>query len=126
MSEIIEIIVSYSKNDDDTVRKQADQSLEHCAEYNIDIYFSGKNQAGFGPAPQISILAWLEALDTAAQQRNSSAIVALCEHLLSPTMGSTTWDYKTVTWSTASIPATDAIKDIRRRSLHLLKGLSAR
>ena len=123
LEDILEIFMSHSKNEDAEVRKQADQGLDHLAEYNINIYYSGKNRAGFGPAPQLKVLVWLEALDTAKQQRNSSAIIELCKHLLSPSMESTTWDYKAVTLSRASIPTTDAITDIRRRSLHLLKRL---
>ncbi len=102
LEDILEIFMSHSKNEDAEVRKQADQGLQNLAEYNIDIYYSGKNRAGFGPAPQLKLLVWLEALDTAEQQRNSSAIIELCNHLLSPSMGSTTWDYKTVTFSRVS------------------------
>ena len=123
LEDILEIFLSHSKNEDSEVRKQADQGLEHLAEYNIDIYYSGEKRAGLGPGPQLNVLECLEALETAEQQRNSSAIITLCKHLLSPSMGSTTWDYRTVTWSRGPVPATDEIKDIRRRSMHLLKGL---
>ena len=44
MADILEIVVSQSKNNDEDVRKQTDLCLEHFAEYNIDIYFRGKNQ----------------------------------------------------------------------------------
>ena len=123
LEDILEIFMSYSKNEDAEVRQQAGQGLEHLAEFNLDIYYSGKNRAGFGPDPQLNVLEWLEALDTAEQQRNSAAVIEMCSHLLSPSMGSTTWDYKTVTWSSGPIPVTNEIKDIRRRSLRLLKGL---
>ncbi|MCI0563123.1 MAG: hypothetical protein MN733_31985 [Nitrososphaera sp.] len=123
LEDILEIFMSQSRNEDAEVRKQADQGLEHLAEYNIDIYYSGKNRAGLGPAPQLHILTCLEALDADELQRNFSAITNLCRQLLSPSMGSTTWDYKSVTWSSAPIPATDYIKDIRRRSMQLLMRL---
>ena len=57
------------------MRKQADTGLGHLAEYNIDIYYSDKNRAGLGTAPQLKIIEWLEALDTAEQQQNFSAII---------------------------------------------------
>ncbi len=123
LEDILEIFLLQSKNENAEVRKQANEGLEHLAEYNIDIYYGGKNRAGFGPAPQLDILVWVEALDAAEQRRNSSAIIDVCKHLLSPSMGSTTWDYNTVTWSSAPIPVTDEIKDIRRRSRRLLKRL---
>jgi hypothetical protein len=123
LEDILEIFLNYSKNENEGVRIQADQGLEHVAEYNIDIYYSGENRAGFGPAPQLKILERLEALDTAEQQRNSSAITMLCKHLLSPSMEGTAWDYKSVILSSAPIPATQEINDIRKRCLHLLKRL---
>ena len=123
LEDILEIFLNHSKDENEGVRIQANQGLEHVAEYNIDIFYSGENRLGFGPAPQLKILEFLESLDSAEQQRNSSAIIELCKHLLSPSMEGTTWDYKTVTLSSAPIPAISEIKDIRRRSLRLLKGL---
>jgi hypothetical protein len=123
LEDILEIFLSHSRNENEGVRIQANQGLEHVAEYNIDIYYSGDNQAGFGPAPQLKILERLEALDKAAQKQNFPAITQLCKLMLSPSMSRTTWDYKTVTWSTTSIPATDEIKGIRLRSINLLKRL---
>lgn len=121
--DVLGIFVLYSNHEDTKVREQVNQCLKNIAEYNIDIYYDGKDRAGYGPAPQLKLLEWLEALDTAARQQNSLAITELCISLLSPSMHSTTSDYKTVTWSSTPIPATDQIIDIRRRGLRLLKQL---
>ncbi len=123
LEDILEIFMNYTKHEDSAVCTQAMQGLEHLAEFNIDIYFSGKNRAGLGGAPQLKILAWLEALDLVEQQRNLSDIITLCKHLLSSSMRGTAWDYKSVVLSTTSVPANDEIKDIRWRCLHLLRRL---
>lgn len=123
LEDILEIFLSHSRHEDADVKTQAGQGLEHLAEYNIDIFYAGDNRAGFGPAPQIEVLECLEGLDTPEQRRNFSAITEVCNHLLSPSMTSTTSDYKSFTWSSSPVPGTDQIKDIRRRSLQLLKEL---
>ena len=123
LEDILEIFMSLYEHEDSEVRSQVVQGLEHLSEYNIEIFYDGENRAGFGPGPQLKLLDFLEAQSTADQQRDSSAIIKLCNQLLSPSMTSTTADYKTVTWSTSPVPASEEIKDIRRRSLKLLKGL---
>ncbi|MBL6927686.1 MAG: hypothetical protein ISR44_00815 [Rhodospirillales bacterium] len=121
--DILGIFMSHSVNEDAEVRSQAIQGLKHLSEYNLDIYYSGENRAGIGPGPQLKILDCMEALGAAEKRKNFSAIIEICIQMLSPSMTSTTADYKSFTWSTGSIPATDEIKDIRRRSLQLLVGL---
>jgi len=123
LESILEIFVDYSNYDNAEVSKQADQGLKHLAEYNIDIYFRGENRAGFGSGPQLKIIEWLEAQNAEKWRDNYVAIIGLCGHLLSPSMVGTSWDYKSVTISNACTPATDEIKDIRRRSLQLLQQL---
>lgn len=121
--EVLEIIVEQYESEDDKVHAKAVEGLQHLAEYNIDIFFSGKDRAGIGPAPQLAIIDWLDSLDHARQRKHFYAIIELCTQLLSPSMSSTTADYKSVIWSKAAIPATEEIKTIRRRGLRLLTSL---
>lgn len=121
--EILEIFVEYFASDSDPIRAAAEQGLRHLSEYNIDIFYKGPNPAGLGPAPQLAIVDWLDSLDDAELARNATAVIELCDQLLSPTMTGTSWDYQSVAWSSTSIPPLESIQDIRRRSLSRLQDL---
>lgn len=123
VTEILEIFVEYFKSESEAVRNAAAQGLRHLSEYNIDVFFKGPNRAGLGPAPQLAIVDWLDSLDGAELATKASAVTELCDQLLSPSMTGTSWDYQSVTWTSASIPPLDPIQDIRRRSLARLQDL---
>lgn len=122
-SEIVEIFAKYTDNLDDDIGKKASEGLKHLAQFDIDIYYAGENRAGLGPAPQLQIMKWLEALSAKDLSRNFAAVSQLCGDLLSSKMSATSADYQTVTLSTAAIPATKDIREIRERSLVLLRKL---
>lgn len=123
IEEVLDILTSNADSASDTVRKQVRIGLEHLAEYNIDVYFSGSDRAGLGSAPQFSILKWLEGLNSRNLQEIASSAAALCKHMLSPTMGSTSWDFQGVTLTSAPIRSSDDVKDVRGRSVELLMRL---
>lgn len=126
ITKIAEIFAQYLSNPDNEISKKAIEGLDHLAKFDIDIYYAGENRAGLGPAPQLEIMNWLEARSEKDLQRNFAAAAQLCEGLLSSEMSGTSSDYRTVTWSTAAIPATAEIRDLRERSLVLLKKLYGR
>jgi hypothetical protein len=121
--EILEIFVESLASHSELISNAARQGLRHLAEYNIDIFCKVADRPGLGPAPQLAIVDWLDSLDDAELVRNTEAAIELCGYLLSPTMEGTSWDYQTVTWSTASVPPLEPIREIRRRSLDRLQDL---
>ncbi len=123
ITETVEIAVAYLEHDDSDVRARASENLRHAAEYNIDVYYSGEGRAGFGAAPQLAVVDWMEDLGQRDKADSLPALVELSRNLLSANMEGTSWDYRSVTWSTACIPADDEIIDVRRRALALLTTL---
>jgi len=120
---VLEIFVEYSASSSEPIRTAASEGLRHLSEYNIDIFYGGPNRAGLGPTPQLAIVDWLDSLDDVGLFRNAKAVIELSDGLLSPTMEGTSWDYQSVAWSTAAIPPSELVQDIRRRSLVRLQDL---
>ncbi|MGR8964976.1 hypothetical protein ACU8MP_29490 (plasmid) [Rhizobium leguminosarum] len=122
---VLGLVVRAYTHGTEEVRKKAGEGFERISGFNIDTFYSGENRAGLGPAPQFEVIGWLESLDRRSLKEDFDAAVALCTNLLSPNMTGTSWDYKSVTWSSTAVPATTQIIELRQRALGLLKKLYA-
>jgi ppGpp synthetase/RelA/SpoT-type nucleotidyltranferase len=98
-------------------KKKISEVVDNLAAYDLDVWKKA------GAEIQVRLISALEKLPSDFQLSEREFLQGFLERFLSPTMEGTSSDYQTVTWSRASVPATDAIKDVRRRSLQLLKGL---
>ncbi|MEM8796518.1 MAG: hypothetical protein AAGE61_13195 [Pseudomonadota bacterium] len=120
---VVDILLPFSDYPDDGVSKKAVEALGKCGSYYIQIFYGGKDRAGLGAGPQLEILSYLEANLDQIAQRNIAAIQSLSGAMLSSTMEDRTWDYKSVTWSTAAVPYCEPIRQVRSRSIEFLKSL---
>jgi hypothetical protein len=122
IEDILNIFFKYSCHEEESVAKQAKQGIEKLAEYNLDIFYGdGKEWQGLGTMPQDEVLKKIESFNDKQKQNNNTAIIIASNQMLSPTLSGTSSTYKTVTWRTAVIPASDDIKSIRKRMLNILE-----
>ncbi|EJB03094.1 hypothetical protein Rleg9DRAFT_1919 [Rhizobium leguminosarum bv. trifolii WSM597] len=108
-----------SSSEDADVKKAAGDVLQQIAAFDIDAFYAGENRAGLGPAPQKVVIDFLES--SVDLLTNIAVAARLCGYLLSPNMSGTSWNYSSVTWSSAAIPAIEPIADIRSRAIALLQ-----
>jgi hypothetical protein len=118
---VIDILLPFSDHPDEGVSKTAVEALEKCGAYDIQIFYAGKDRAGLGAGPQLEILTYLEANLDEFTQKHISATQSLCSAMLSSTMDDTTWDYKSVTWSSRAIPFCEPVLQVRSRTIDFLK-----
>lgn len=115
---ILDIFFEYSCHEDESVAKQAKHGIEEIAGYDLDIFYGdGKDWSGLGWEPQEKVLEKIISFDETQKQKYFSAIIVACEQILSPTISGESSTYKTFTWQTGVIPATDGIKIIRKKAL---------
>ncbi len=110
----------YSLSSIPEVKKQAEHGLSAIARYDLDVFWGDEQFKGVGAAPQIVIIEELQKLQKPEKERLVEAIVRLCNEMLSPTIEGTSWNYKTVTFKTGSVPAAEPLKAVRSASLALL------
>ena len=123
MDGFLSTVIRYSNDPNQNVNIKAKNCLEAAASYNMLVFFGTENQSGIGPKPQIEILDWLEKQSDEKLKGFFGATLTLCRNMLSAGMDYTSWDYRTISWTSGSVPATDEIKNVRSRSLALLFGL---
>ena len=117
LPKILKIFMDASGSEFESIRKRARDALQKCAKYDIDIFYSGENRAGFGYGPQLDIIDFLEAQSGKATEATMEALLVLAEEIISPTIEGSSWDYETVTWSSGTVFANDDLKSIRARTL---------
>lgn len=122
-SSVLRILLRLTNHDSEKVRKKALDALHALASYNIDVFYGHDRKGGIGAGPQIVIVEALEHLHPDEQKLHFRAVLTLLTELLSPTMESTSWSYKTVTFSRGALPAAPTVSEIRLRSIQLLKHL---
>ena len=118
----LNIFFEYSQHSDEMMSKRAFEGLGKCADYDIEIFYSGENRAGFGYAPQLDVIDYLEARSSRFSENDLEAACSLASSLLSPRIEGTTSDYRTISWSKGAVPFSDELVDIRKRSIDFLVG----
>lgn len=117
LPKILKIFIDASGSEFELIRKRARDALQKCAKYDIDIFYSGENRAGFGYGPQLDVIDFLEAQSGKPTEATLEALLVLTDEIISPTIEGTSWDYETVTWSSGTVSANDDLKSIRARTL---------
>lgn len=120
---ILKLLLDLSTKSDEKIRDAANKGLSELASYNISVFYGLDNKGGIGAQPQELALKKIESLNNNELKRSFATVLLLIEHILSPSMKSTSSTYKTVTWSNTFVPATDEIFLIRNRCLDLLERL---
>lgn len=105
------------------VGDKAIDSLKTMAHYDLHVFYGDKTQRGIGATPQLQIVNELEQLSDEGLTDNLSAVLAVSESLLSPTIEATTWTYKTLTLSRDATPAIAGVEETRTKTVALLKRL---
>lgn len=119
--DVIDMLVAFSDHSNEAVSRASVDALGKCASYNISIFYSGEGRAGLGASPQLRAIAYLEANLAKFSHEKIRAVQSICGSMLSATMEDTSWDFKSVTWSTGSIPVCDPIREVRTRTIRFLK-----
>lgn len=117
LPEILKILLDASGSEVEPIRKRARDALQKCAKYDIDIFYSGENRAGFGYGPQLDVIDFLEAQCGKATDVTMKTLLVLADEILSPTIEGASWDYKTVNWISGTVSANDDLKSLRTRTL---------
>jgi hypothetical protein len=120
---VFDALIDLSKSADEEVRKQALGGLERLAAFDIFIFYGTDGKTGIGSTPQKIIIEKLERFDDVLLEANSTAVESLCGALLSPSMEGTSSNYRELTIHSRAVPASDEVKDVRKRAVELLKKL---
>ena len=124
MSGFLSIVVGYSNDEHQNINAVVKSSLESAASYSLMVFHGTESQPGIGCRPQLQILEWLEQQGDENLKDHFGATVTLCRNMLSADMNFMSADYRTISWTSGSIPVTDEIQDVRNRSLAILFKLS--
>ncbi|HEY1248600.1 MAG TPA: hypothetical protein VGE97_06415, partial [Nitrososphaera sp.] len=120
----LDIFFRYSVHINEAVSKRATHGIEALAGFNLDIFYGdGKDWPGLGWGPQAKVLEKIDSFTEPERCTFFSGILVACDKILSPTLGGTTWTYKSVAIRSGPVPALQGIKDIRGQTLALLKNL---
>ena len=120
---VIDTLIAFSDNSNETIAKAANEALGKCARYNISIFYAGEGRAGLGALPQLEIISYLEGNQAEFSHSRVEAVQSVCGPMLSSTMEDTNWDYKSVSWSRGSVPVCDPILEVRARTIAFLKNI---
>lgn len=118
LSRMLEILTNFSSFKNGAIQKRALEALKKSAKYDIDIFYSDEDRAGFGFAPQLKIVEFLE--KHRAEVTSVDVIFVLSNEILSPSMDGTSWDYETVTWRKSTVPSDSTLEEIRTRTLSII------
>jgi|CXWL01.1.fsa_nt_gi hypothetical protein len=118
---VLHALLNYSQHQLENVRASAIAGLEELARYDVKVFYGDEKRTGIGDTPQKQIINELELLIDDDLKTHFSAVLALIDGLLSPTIHGTTWSSKSATLLQGPTPALPAIEDIRRRSIQILK-----
>lgn len=120
----LDLFFKYSINADEAVSKQAMHSVTEFARFDLDIFYGdGKNWKGLGWGPQEKALEKIESFSDGEQRQYLSAIIEVCNRILSPSIEGTTSNYRSITIRTGPVPAIDGVRKIRNRALKTLENL---
>jgi hypothetical protein len=122
-SSVLRMLLRLANHASDKVRKKAFEALDALARYNIDVFYGHDRKGGIGATPQKIVIDALELLRDQELKAHFQATLGLLTSLLSPTMESTSWSYKTVAFSRGATPAAPTVAEIRLRSIQFLKRL---
>jgi hypothetical protein len=120
---LLDLFLTYSVHDNEDIRKKAVACIDSIAEYNLDILYGSENSDAYGPAAQDAIIKKVNKLTKGQREHFFSSIISICRALLSSTVSGTSSTYKTVTWSTAPIQASDDFAGIRNSAIKILEQL---
>ena len=102
-------------HDNSIVSKSALGEIEKLAEIQLNVF----NQIGV--SPQLKLLEKIEVLSDDYMRENSESIFLILHHFLSSNISSHTWNYNEVVIESGAIPSNDDVKDLRQRTLNILK-----
>ena len=102
------------------VRKKTLEGLEALSGFDINVFYGDTQQGGIGATPQKQIVEELQKLSDPDVMVYFSAILVLLEGILSPTMESTSWSYRALTFSHSATPATQSVSKVRLQSIDQL------
>lgn len=121
---IREIFLEYFKDENQTVRKEAENGLRDIAGYHLNIFYSdGEGWPGLGPQPQERIIEAVASYMPEKVAENFYGIIILCTEILSPTMDDSVWSSKQVTIRSGAVPALDSVKRLRRKTVDFVAAL---
>jgi hypothetical protein len=122
-SSVVNILLAATVQAEESVRKDAISALSKTAKYDLSVYYGQgpDSGGGIGAAPQLSIIDTLEKKSDDELRIHLQGVLSLVDGLLSTTMDSTSWSSTAVTLSRLTVPADKAIKDIRKRTIALLR-----
>lgn len=115
---IFELLIPLSGDSNPTIKKKAIEVLSKLATYNMHVLKK------IGYSPQLFILDQIEKLDNAKIIDHFEAVTDIASQLLKPSFeGTSMSDYKTFTLHYGPLPVNDELKNIRTRTIKLLKRL---
>ncbi|MBI5634100.1 MAG: RelA/SpoT domain-containing protein [Nitrospirae bacterium] len=115
---IFELLVHLSSDSKSTVKKKAIEILSELASYNM--YVLQK----IGYSPQLFVLDQISKWDNAKINEQFEAVMEIASQLLKPAFeGTSMSDYKTFTLHYGPLIVNDDLKDVRSRTMNLLKRL---
>lgn len=120
---VLQALMSLASHEVKEVRDTAINGLETMAHYDLRVFYGDKAQGGIGATPQLQIVNELEQLPDERLIDNLTAVLAVSESLLSPTIEGTTSTYKSLTLSRGAVPAIAGVEEVRRKAVALLKRL---
>jgi hypothetical protein len=120
---VLRLLMKLARHPSKQIQKRAREGLEKVASYDIAVFYGDKDHPGIGAAPQHIILRELEGLNDTDLDVLAGVLRPVLRALLSPAMEAGVWTYNTLTLSQTGTPATDAVSEIRRGTIELLKRL---
>jgi hypothetical protein len=117
---ILHALMRLTVHSADSVRKKATEGLKELSEYDINVFYGDDRRGGIGPTPQMQVIDELQKLNDVDFTTYFSAILALLDGVLSPTMEGTSWSYKALTLSHDATPAIPSVSDVRVQAIDLL------
>ncbi|TMP39679.1 hypothetical protein [Pseudoalteromonas rubra] len=109
---VVNILLKFWEEDSE-VRSNVESTLNELAEFNLYAI----EYVGF--EPQLTLLKTIESFSHKEKLERSSLVLPILEKFLSTDIESHEWNYKTVSIKSMAIPANEAIKTIRNRTVHL-------
>jgi len=115
---IFEMLIWLSDDSNITVKKKAIEVLNKLASYNLFVLQK------IGYSPQLFVLDQIEKWDNAKIIDHFEAVTEIASQLLKPSFeGTSMSNYKTFTLHYGPLPVNDELKNIRTRTINLLKHL---
>jgi len=113
----LKLFLKYSSHEDSSVQKQAIESINSVAAYNLEVYKK------CGLSIQKEAVRIIESLPSEDRKKHFSGLVAVSRNLLSPELKFTSSNYQGITLTSANHSGDDTIQDIRQRIIIFLENL---